>query len=210
MEAFVRAAESGRISAEVGLVVCNNLPEKAGVWQRVMDLNKVLGTDIEPVLINSNTHPGGPQERGQTLAEAEAICSILVEDDYDHVALMGYMKKVNGSLAHEWGQRADHATPMEARMSNTHPGILPLTADTWGVHASQAVLDAKQRLTAHTFHLVADGIDTGAVMQQNDVRVKFDDDAQTLFERVQGVEKAELPGNISDFLTVQRAFRAAE
>jgi len=37
------------VDAEVGLVVCNNPPEKAGIYSRIKRLNKKYGINIEVV-----------------------------------------------------------------------------------------------------------------------------------------------------------------
>jgi hypothetical protein len=45
---------------------------------------------------------------------------------------MGYMKMVRGELIEEYGWLPHFDSIYQARMSNTHPGPLPETVDTYG------------------------------------------------------------------------------
>ena len=53
-EAFIRAGQSGQINVDVGLIIVSR--EEAGIFQRVENLNKELGTHIDCVLTVSYTH----------------------------------------------------------------------------------------------------------------------------------------------------------
>lgn len=205
-EAFIRATQDGRVNAEVGLVICNNPPEKAGIFGRVAQLNKMYGLDIEAVVINARTHPGGAVQRGQTDEESAAICQKIADGGFAHVALMGYMKKVRGDLVAEYGWLPHFSSIYEARMSNTHPAPLPATVDTYGIHASERVLELGLAESAHTLQVVAAGIDQGPTIAVHPVEIHPDDTPQDLFDRVQSVEKAALPYALGNFLTAQEAF----
>ncbi len=124
-EAFVNATVDGRVDAEVGLIVCNNPPEKAGVYARAAKLNALYGLQIEVAHISGQIHPAGNEGRGQTLAESEAICERLRLGGFDHVGLMGYMKQVRDPLIAEYGWLPTYTSKYQARMTNTHPGPLP-------------------------------------------------------------------------------------
>lgn len=204
-EAFIRATHYGTVEAEVGLVICSNPPAKAGIYNRVDRLNKQYGLDIETLQINGQTHPFGKQERGQTLGESYAICDELFQGGYDHVALMGYMRIVNGDLIEEWGWKPG-MNIFDARMSNTHPGPLPETEDTYGVNTSQKVIDLGLTASRHTVHVVAQGVDKGPIIAEHVVPVAPNDSADELFQRVQVIEKGVLPNVIDQFLKDQRAY----
>lgn len=102
-EAFIHATQDGRVAAEVGLVICNNPSEKAGIFARIDKLNRHYGMNIEAIEISGRTHPAGNVGRGQTLAESIAICERVSRDRFAHVALMGYVKMVRGELIEEYG-----------------------------------------------------------------------------------------------------------
>lgn len=203
-EAFIHATQDGRVDAEVGLIVCNNPPEKAAVYQRVVALNDRYGLQIETRHISGETHPKGSQGRGQTLAESEAIAELLIKGRFDHVAMMGYMRIVRGALLEEYGWKPEFSSIYQARMTNTHPGPLPETRDTYGIHASKRVLDLGLVASTHTFHLVAAGVDEGPILAEHPVEVAAGDSPESLFERVQTVEKAALPYALGKFLQDQK------
>jgi folate-dependent phosphoribosylglycinamide formyltransferase PurN len=120
--------------------------------------------------------------------------------------MMGYMSIARGELVEEYGWLPSHTSPLQARLSNTHPGPLPETADTYGIHASERVLELGLKQSKHTFHLVSAGVDEGPIYAEHPVDVPENCTAQELFERVQVAEKAALPYAINDFLKQQRAF----
>lgn len=202
-EAFIHATQDGRVDAEVGLVVCNNPPEKAGVYERIQRLNQRYGLDIEVDQINSRTHPDGNVGRGQTLAESAAICEKISQAGYAHVTLMGYMKVIRGNLMDEYGWRPEYPSVYQAKMTNTHPGPLPETEDTYGIHTSEKVIKLGMTASKHTVHVVANGIDRGPILAEHPVEVLPGDTPQDLFDRVQIVEKAALPYALDKFLKEQ-------
>ncbi|HVX48088.1 MAG TPA: formyltransferase family protein [Candidatus Saccharimonadales bacterium] len=206
-EAFVDATQDGRVDAEVGMVICNKPPDQAGIYERIGNLNKLYGLDIETAYISRQTYPDGRANRGQTLEESAAICRKIADGGYDHVALMGYMIIIRGDLMDEYGYHPDeHTSIYQARMSNTHPGPLPETEDTYGLNASAKVLELGMPFSRHTFHLVSPGVDRGPVLDQHSVEVRPGDTPETLFERVQRMEKRKLPLDIDGFLEAQRAY----
>lgn len=193
-EAFVHATQDGRVSAEIGLVVCNNPPGKAGIYSRIERLNNEYGLDIPVLRISGITHPNGPGEKGeQTLEESEAITLAISEAECSFVALMGYMKKVRGVLLETYGWQPWMHSPTQARMINTHPGPLPQTQGLFGIHVQEKVLESGLGYSAHTVHVVSDEYDQGGILDETRVPVEPDDTAALLFDRVQQVEKANLP-----------------
>jgi folate-dependent phosphoribosylglycinamide formyltransferase PurN len=203
-EAFIHATQDGRVNnAEVGLVICNHVPEEAGIWDRVEALNRQYGLQIEMQLVNSYFYPGGKAERGITDEESDAITSMLLDRGIGLVALLGYMKIIRGSVLDEYGWKEEYGKEdgiYRARMINTHPGPLPETRDTHGLGTSQMVLDLGMQASRHTVHLVSAGVDQGPILAENPVEIIPGESAQDLFDRVQLVEKAELPRNISEFI----------
>lgn len=205
-EAFICATQESNVNAEVGLVICNNPPEKAGIYSRIDRLNDKYGLDIETVEINSRTHPAGNVGRGQTLQESSAICERINQGNFAHVALMGYMKKIRGDLLEEYGWLPSYNSIYQSRMLNSHPGPLPETADTFGVHASQRVLDLGMWASKYTIHLVAAEIDEGPKIFELPIHLTNDETAQSLLHRTRAVEKGVLPHVIDKFLKRQSEY----
>ncbi len=208
LEAVVHATQDGRVDVEVGLVVCDKPPEVAGVYGRIERLNERYGLDINVVHLSGKTHPKGKAERGQTDEESAAICELVNRGGFAHVALMGYMRMVRGTLLEEYGWLPNHTSIYQAGMTNTHPGPLPETQDKYGIHVSQKVLDLRLAASKHTVHVVAAAIDEGPIVAEHPVEILGDDTAETLFGRVQIVEKATLPYALGNFLREQRDFNA--
>lgn len=205
-EAFIRATQGGAVDADVRLVICSKPRGEAGVYERIDKLNKHYKLGIVAVEISGTTHPKGKALRGQTDAESEAICEQLAHSKIDHVALMGYMRMVRGALIQEYGWLPSYSSIYQARMSNTHPGPLPETADTYGLGTSRRVLQLGLAASKHTVHLVSAGIDQGPIIAQHLVEIVPGDSADDLFQRVQEVEKRQLPGALNAFLIKQREY----
>ena len=183
-ESIVHATQSGILRAEVGLVVTNNVA--AGVIGRIARLNTQYDLKIPVEHISGKTHPGDPGMAGeQTLEESEAIARLC--RGFSLVSLVGYMKKVRGPL-------------LTQKLVNTHPGPLPETAGTYGIHAQERVLELGLSHSAQTLHLVDNDYDHGRILMAHAVPVMPDDTPETLFDAVQGTEKAHLAADLNMYL----------
>lgn len=209
-EAYARAVYTEAVSAEIGLVVASKADAK--ILPKVEQWNQEYGFDVKTAVINGETHQAGKNGRGQTLAESEAICALLAENEIGFVALLGYMRIVTGDLAEQYCYLPGvHQSMYQARMINTHPGPLPLTVDTHGDGAAIKVLEAYHRgeitQSKHTVHLVAPSVDEGPVIAEHDVPILPDDTKDTLNERTQWIEKATIAYAIDKFIRDQRAYQ---
>jgi phosphoribosylglycinamide formyltransferase-1 len=207
-EAFIRAGQSGHINVDVGLVICSR--KGAGIIQRIADLNKEFDLTIDCLIINHQTHPAAHTEhvgRGsQTEGEELAILTALLSGSFDLVALMGYMKRVGPHLVQAFGWLPEYTSIFQAKMVNTHPGLLPDTKAFYGAKIQRYVLEHHLPYAGQTFHVVAKDYDDGPVIAEHKVPVEPGDDAETLFARVQAVEKKYLPIDIEDFINARMAY----
>jgi phosphoribosylglycinamide formyltransferase-1 len=220
-QATADAIHEGLVDFDIGLVITDR--EDAGVLERVAKVNRLYGFSIRTAIINKKRYPAGKQGRGQTQAEADAMLQALAGHNIDHLTLMGCLRIIAAPVIEAWGWRPEYAVQdpesqgmFLARMSNTHPGIFPHTVDTYGIHTQKKVLDLGLRETAHTFHVVAAGVDDGPVIAEHRVPAfapvhysRLADTPERLFARVQRIEKAHLPFDIDTFLKNQQRFRAA-
>lgn len=220
--AVADAVHDGLADFEIALLVCDH--ENVGVLGHAKEVNKLYGMGIKIEIINKKRYPGGARERGQTAEEAEATLRVLKENKIDHVALIGFWRIVAPEVTEaygwlpEYGKRdPKHRGMYLARMSNTHPGILPATEDTYGTLAQEKTLELGLKETAHTLLVVTNGgIDDGPVIAENRLPVfapahypaEFADTPEKLFARVQRVEKAHLALDLDKFLKDQRQFLA--
>jgi phosphoribosylglycinamide formyltransferase-1 len=209
VEAFIRAAQRGEINVDVELVICSR--EGAGVFQRIDDLNAEFDRHIDCILINQKTHPAAHSEhvdKGyQAAGEEAAILAALLGGSFDLVALMGYMKHVGPNLVQAFGWLPEYTSVFQARMVNTHPGLLPDTKAFYGEQIQQYVLERHLPYAGQTLHAVSEKYDDGPIIAEHKVPVKPDDTAASLFTRVQEVEKKYLPGDIEAFIKARQAYQ---
>lgn len=193
-EACIKATQDGRLRARVGLVICNNPPEREGIYGRVKRLNSQYGLAIPILRISGVTHPGGRGRQGeQTLEEAAAIAYEVNRAGCSLVGLMGYMKKIRGGLLQDFGWHHGMESLADVRMINSHPGPMPQTEGLRGREANKAVLAMGLKYSALTVRTVSADYDRGMIIQETRVPVAPGDTADELFGRVQAVENAVLP-----------------
>lgn len=207
-EAFIRAAQRGEINVDVELVIASR--KTAGIFERIARLNDEFGLHIECILINHETHPAAIGEhigRGcQTAGEEAGMLTSLLGGSFDLIALMGYMKKLGPDMVAAFGWRSEYSSIYQARMVNTHPGILPDTKSMYGLQIQQYVLDHHLPYGGQTLHVVGEEYDVGPIIAEHKVPVEPNDTATRLFERVQAVEKQYLPHDIEDFIKGRWAY----
>lgn len=208
-EAFIRASAEGRIEPVVGLIIASNA--RAGILQRVANLNKEYNLAIQAVHIGKKTHPPTASETvrpgDQTQAEEAAILELLQAGNFDGIVLMGYAKKVGPKLVQAFGWRPDYTSPYQAMMLNTHPGLLPDTKGLFGIHVQEHVLANGLPYGGQTLHVVAEDYDEGPVVIEHTVPVKSDDTADSLFDRVRETEKSYLPQDVAQFIADRKRKR---
>ncbi len=83
----------------------------------------------------------------------------------------------------------------EGKILNVHPALLPKYGGKgmYGHHVHDAVLKSGDKETGMTIHVMDSGVDTGKILLQKTCPVLPDDDASTLQERVQELEKEWYP-----------------
>jgi len=215
-QAVADAIHDGLVDFSIGLLITDQ--EDARVLDRVAMINKEYSFGIKTIIINKKRYPGGPQDRGQTRAEAAATIAALKEHHIDHLCLMGCLRIIATQVIEAYGWRPEYAARdpenqgiYKVRLTNTHPGIVPATNDTFGVHTQEKVLSLGLRETAHTLLAVTGGVDDGPIIAEHRVAVfppslypsELADTPEKLFARVQRVEKAHLPLDLDAFLKHQ-------
>jgi phosphoribosylglycinamide formyltransferase-1 len=83
------------------------------------------------------------------------------------------------------------------RIINSHPALLPLFP---GAHAVRDALAANVAETGTTIHWVDAGVDTGAVIAQEKVKVIAGDTEESLHERIKIVERGLIVATIRRLL----------
>ena len=147
------------------------------------------------VLVASNREKSGALERARAAGiptevfdatdDGTALLTLLDNVSADLVVLAGYLKHIPEDVIREY----------HGRIINIHPGLLPDFGGPgmYGSRVHAAVLASGATTTGLTIHLVDDEYDHGPVIAQWRVRVKIDDTAESLAERVLSAEHIVYP-----------------
>ena len=174
MAAIAEACRTGRIPAEVALVI-SDVPD-AGILERAKE--RGLRAEFIP--------PGSFRTKLDEEAE-RAYIGALREAGADWIVLAGFMRILKG----------DFLRAFAPRVVNIHPALLPSFP---GLEACKQALDYGVKVSGCTVHLVDQGIDTGPIVAQQTVAVLDDDTPDTLRERIQEAERALYPAAIGGLL----------
>lgn len=165
LRSLARAVDEGRCAVELVGVVSDKPKAGAVAWAKERGL--------ETRVVSPKDHPS---RDGWDVALAEAVAGY----EPDLVVLAGFMRIVGAPMLERFG----------GRMINVHPSLLPAFPGRDGV---QQALDAGVRLAGCTVHLVDEGVDAGPILAQAAVPVLYEDDAESLHQRIQKVEHRLLP-----------------
>ncbi|MCB1699916.1 MAG: phosphoribosylglycinamide formyltransferase [Pseudomonadales bacterium] len=156
LQAFIDACASGRLAAEICVVISNN-PEAEG-------LRKAADAGIATRCIDHRDYA--------TREEFDAVLAREVSDyRADLVILAGFMRILTPTFIE----------PFSGRLLNVHPSLLPKYP---GLHTHQRALDAGDSEAGVTVHYVTLELDGGPPIIQARVPILPQDTAQTLAARV--------------------------
>lgn len=167
LQAIIDAVKDGTISNTSLEIVISNNP---GAYA----LTRAKENQIEAVCISP-----------KNFADREDFNQALIDklDDYslDLIVLAGCMVVLPAELIKKY----------ENRIINIHPALIPSFCGKgfYGLHVHEAVLKRGVKLTGATVHFVDEGTDTGPIILQKAVDVKWDDTPEILQKRV--MEEAE-------------------
>jgi len=109
-----------------------------------------------------------------------AMADELEQDQVDLVVLAGYMLIVTPALLERFPKR----------VINLHPSLLPAFP---GGAPIEDTMDYGARVTGVTVHFVDEGTDTGPIILQEPVEIKYNDTVESLRRRIHEVEHRILP-----------------
>jgi phosphoribosylglycinamide formyltransferase-1 len=173
--AIMEQVTNGRLEAEVRIVISDF--EDAGILSLARDFQI-------PALY---LHPGRYRTKLEPEVE-EDVVRLLREADVEVVVLAGFMRMVKEPLLKAFPER----------IINIHPSLLPKYP---GLAAWRQALEAGEKVTGCTVHLVDSGMDTGKILGQSTVPILPDDTPERLHARIQEAEHALLPKVIAAFNT---------
>ena len=171
--AICRAIDAGGLSAHIAAVLSDQ-PDT-----RILELGRASGARTACLV------PAIARGRLDAATE-EKIVAILREEKVELVVLAGFMRIVGPALLAAYPRR----------IINVHPSLLPKHR---GSRAAAQALAAGDQVTGCTVHYVDEGVDTGEILAQQEVKVRPDDTAETLQARIQAAEHELLPSVIAKF-----------
>ncbi len=161
MQAIIDAIKQGRLDAEARVVISNN--------SQAFALERARREGIPCYHISSKHYPN-EEDLDQ------AIVDTLKKYEVDIVVLAGYMKKVGSRVLNHF----------KNRVLNIHPALLPKFGGKgmYGMNVHKAVLEAGEKFSGCTVHLVDEIYDHGRILGQAVVPVEPNDTVESLAQRV--------------------------
>ena len=156
-----RATEKGLLSGEIVYVVTSS--SKAG------GLKLAISYGFETFVFCESDY------ESQAVAAADMLAR-LKERRIDYIALAGYLRLLPVEIVQAYRNR----------ITNIHPALLPKFGGKgmFGRHVHEAVIDAGEKESGATVHLVDERYDHGQILMQSRVEVHSDDTSETLAARV--------------------------
>jgi len=179
LKALINAVDSGRLELDIVRVVSNRAEAGGIAYARA--------AGIPVSVIDHHDYDNRP-------AHDDAVARTLEKDQAELIVLAGYMR-ILGKL---------FISRFNDRMINLHPSLLPLYK---GLHTYDRALQAGDKETGASIHVVTHGLDSGPVISQVRIPIKAGDDAARLCKRLGPLEHKLLVATVDQFC--QRKVRVA-
>ena len=162
-------------TANVKLIVCNN--KNALVLQRAKNLN------IEALIM--------PKEHLCSENPVELL-EILESRKIDYIILAGYLLKIPLALVNKYTHK----------IINIHPALLPKYGGKgmYGINVHKAVVEAKEKETGITIHLIDEIYDNGEVIFQTSCSVEPDDTPESVAKKISLLEQTYFPKVVEEYI----------
>ncbi|SIS59357.1 phosphoribosylglycinamide formyltransferase [Salimicrobium flavidum] len=172
LDALLGAIDRGEVEGEVSLLVSDKPSSKA--------VEKAKTRGIEVLSFQ-------PSDFNGKAAYEQVILGACREHDIEWIVLAGFMRLIGTTLL----------TPFEGRILNVHPSLLPAFP---GKDAVGQAFDEGVEVTGVTVHLVDEGMDTGPILEQQEVRIEAEDTKETVQQRIQKVEHVLYPKVVGELV----------
>ena len=162
-------------TANVKLIVCNN--KNALVLERAKNLN------IEALIM--------PKEHLCSENPVELL-EILESRKIDYIILAGYLLKIPLALINKYTHK----------IINIHPALLPKYGGKgmYGMNIHKAVVEAKEKETGITIHLIDEIYDNGEVIFQTSCSVEPDDTPESVAKKISLLEQTYFPKVVEEYI----------
>ena len=165
MNAIIDACERGYLLANVEIVISDNPDAEALIIAKERKISTI--------------HFDTPVCKNLRLLDT-SIYEVLRNYEVDFVLLAGYMKMI-GPLV---------LSAFEGKILNIHPSLLPKYGGQgmYGINVHRAVIDAGEKKSGATIHLVNSDYDKGKILGQKSVIVDKDETPDSLAKKVLKIE----------------------
>ena len=166
LQALLEAERKGKLDPGALALVVSDRP-KAYALERA----RLQGIPIYVVEPDSSL----PKEERRR-EHSDQICRIARENGISMIVLAGYLSILAGKILKYY----------DNRIINLHPSLLPKYGGDgmYGERVHRAVLDAGEKESGCTVHIVDEGTDTGPIVLQRKVRVLPGDTPDALADRI--------------------------
>lgn len=176
MEAILKSIKRKRIPIKPVVVISNN-PDAKG-----LEIAKKLGVKTE--VIDSSGFQGDRWEYDKKIVSVLTKYGVTPKNGL--VCLAGFMRIISPQFIRKY----------KNRIMNIHPALLPSFP---GLHAQRQAVKYGAKYSGCTVHFVDDGVDTGPVILQAVVEVKYNDTEESLSKRILAKEHLTYPEAIRLF-----------
>ncbi|WP_209389932.1 phosphoribosylglycinamide formyltransferase [Chryseobacterium sp. RR2-3-20] len=116
----------------------------------------------------------------------------IIPENTDLIVLAGFLSILKPEFCEKW----------KGKIVNIHPALLPKFGGKgmWGHHVHNAVVEAKEKESGATVHLVTSGIDEGEIILQKSFQITENDTPETVAEKVHLIEYEIFPKAINKVL----------
>jgi len=156
LQALIDACEQPDFPAEITVVISNK--------ESAYGLNRASEHGIPAHIISHKNYKTRE-------AFDEAMHKLLLHHNAEIICLAGFMRLLSAGFITKW----------RGRILNIHPSLLP---NFKGAHAVRDALEAEEKETGCTVHLVTEELDSGPVILQAKVPVLPDDTEDSLHQRI--------------------------
>lgn len=167
-EAILEAIGKGTLAAEVALILTDQ--PAAGILTVASEFG-ISSFVIDP----------GEGKRGHLSDEVlQEMVSQLRSADVEWVILAGFMKILRDPLL----------SAFENQILNLHPSLLPKYP---GLNTVKRAIEAGEKETGCTIHLVDGGVDTGKILHQSRVSIEPEDTVESVTAKIHDAEHEAYP-----------------
>jgi phosphoribosylglycinamide formyltransferase-1 len=151
------------LNAEITIVISNKI--SAGILEKASNFKLNFAAII-------------PEKSEARADYDQRLANVLEGQELDLIVLIGFMRILSPEFINTF----------KNKIINVHPSLLPKHQGLMDLAVHQAVLDAQEKMSGCTVHLVTEIVDGGKILVQKQCEILENDTAETLKAKVQALE----------------------